>query len=128
MKIKYLSYAQAAAISSSHQHLVGEPFGQGADVSRTVDLVVVAPYSRILQWSFARQVVKGVHPTTALQQWLLDRYDIVVISMNRSNLADFQVKDLREYLKERGLEFKPVRATSASASPARMYSQPFRAA
>jgi hypothetical protein len=108
MKIKYLSYQQAAAITSEHQHLTGEPFGEGPDASRRVDAVVLAPYSRILQWSFARQVVKGMHPSEALKQWPVDRFDVVVISANPANPADFQVKGLRDYLSERGMEFKQM--------------------
>ncbi len=117
MKIKYLSYPQAATIAQEHQHLVGQPFGDTLeDASRKISAVLPSPYSRILCWSFARQVVKGMPLADALRQWPLDRFDVIVISHNAANPVDFQVKDLRAYLSERGLEFKPVARRDSAAT------------
>lgn len=116
MKIKYLNYQQAQAICRDYQHLLSQPFGTTEeDAAHTVNTVVVAPYSRILQWSFARLVVKGTPPPEALKQWSIDRFDVVVISQNRYNPSDFQIKDLRTYLGERGIEFSTVHTRGAAA-------------
>lgn len=107
MKIKYFTGAQANAVSQDHQSLVGQPFGDadGAPTNRTISAVTVSPYSKILQWSFARLLAKGVSPIDALKQWPLNRFDVIVLSYNPANPADFLLKDLRSYLEETGQSF-----------------------
>lgn len=126
MKIKYLSYRQAITFAQEHQHLTGQPFGESVeDASRKVSAVLPAPYSRILQWSFARQVTKGVSPVEALRQWPLDRFDVIVISHNPADPANFQVKDLRTYLSARGLEAKPIHTRGHGATSGHTHPQTF---
>ena len=111
MKIKYLSGAQATSIKADYHHLVGQPFGanDGTPTTRTISLITEAPYSRILQWSFARLLSKGTPASDALRQWPLDRFDVVLISFNPADPADFMLKDLRSYLEEIRLEFDASR-------------------
>lgn len=124
MKIKYLTGAQAHAISQDFQHLVNCPFGEadGTPTPRSICAVTVAPYSRILQWSFARLLAKGMPVIDALKQWPLDRFDVIVLSYNPANPTDFLLKDLRSYLEETGETFDASRyrrgARRTPATPA----------
>lgn len=122
MKTKYLAYSKAAAMCADHQHLLGQPFNSAAEDghARSVSLITVAPYSRILQWSFARQVVKGVSPVEAMKQWAVDRFDVILISQNPANPSDFYIKDLRSFLQERGYDVAlaaPRSTTMVSTRP-----------
>ncbi len=119
MKTKYLSGAQATAISQDYQTLVGKPFGHddGTPTNRTIALVTVAPYSRILQWSFARLLAKGVPPVEALKQWPLDRFDVILLAFDPGRPSDFLLKDLRSYLSETGEAFDVSRYRRAALRP-----------
>jgi len=107
MKNKYFSRSQASAVHKDYQHLVGKPFGQDGDTptERAVSIVTYAPYSRILQWSFARLVAKGATADEAMQQWQVDRYDVLALSHDPATPNRFFVKDLRTYLEETGRNF-----------------------
>jgi len=103
MKTKYLAYAQACAICKDYQCLRGEAF----DATHKIDFVSVGPYSRILQWQFAKNLLKGLSGTTMLDEDLSGRFDVIVISKSEME-PGFVVKDLRSYLKEREITFDPA--------------------
>ena len=99
------------AVSQDYQNLVGQAFGtsDGMPTNRAISLVTIAPYSRILQWSFARLLAKGHSTVDALKRWPLARFDVVVISLNPADTTDFLLKDLRSYLNETGQAFNGSR-------------------
>ena len=104
MKTKYLSLAQAAAISKDYQHLCGGPF----DEQRQVALVTAAPYSRILQWQYIQSLLDdGLNLSPATDN-PSGRFDVLVVSRQQEE-PGFLTKDLRSYLRERGLPFDEAR-------------------
>jgi len=111
MKNKYFSRPQAVAVCADYQCLVGEPFGADGETptTRTISRVAIGPYSRILQWSFAKLLAKGASPDEAMQQWQVERFDVVVLAHDPAKPHDFLVKDLRSYLEEFGKDFEPMR-------------------
>lgn len=117
MKTKYLAYSQAASISADYQHVVGHCFGDADEKNRVVDVVTVAPYSRILQWSFVRQLLRGTSLGEALALTQDRRFDVIVISVARENRGDFRVKDLRRFLSEQRLPFDAARYRCQYAGP-----------
>lgn len=105
MKTKYLSYAQACAICIDYKHLTGSAF----DEKRTIDLVTVAPYSRILQWQFLQWLVnEGRSLQTLLSMDYGGRYDVLAVTKVAEE-PGFLVKDVRSLLQQRELPFEAVR-------------------
>jgi hypothetical protein len=106
MKTKYLSHAQACAICHDYQFLRGEPF----DGSRPIDMVTVAPYSRILQWQFLEAVLHQGRPVGAslIEGNPSGRYNVILVSRQEEE-PGFRVKDLRMYLKEAEMPFDESR-------------------
>ena len=108
MKIKYLSYNQAKALCEGYQHLVGSVYDASEADKDIVRCVIVAPYSRILQWQFVRSLLHGVPYEEALAICPDGRYDVLVLpdQENRTNLS-FRMKSLRDYLQESGIDPNP---------------------
>lgn len=105
MKTKYLSYAQASAISNDFQHLKGQPF----DDSSRIEYVTVGPYSRILLWQFLHAIIFGGRSTTELSfRNPTGRYDVFVVAKTNAE-PGFAARDIRSYLKEHKIEFDPSR-------------------
>jgi hypothetical protein len=105
MKTKYLSHAQACAISRDYQYLHGEVF----DGSHKIDLVTVAPYSRILQWQYLQSVLyEGRSESARTNRNPSGRYDVIVVTKSIEE-PGFIVKDLRTYLKAAGITFDESR-------------------
>lgn len=94
MKTKYLSHAQACAICRDYQYLQGGCF----EVGQKIDLVTIAPYSRILQWQFLTRVLYEGYVVNPLRERNPSgRYDVLVVSKS-SDEPGFIVKDIRTYL------------------------------
>lgn len=105
MKTKYLSHAQACAISRDYQYLHGEQF----DDAHHIDLVTVAPYSRILQWQFVHGVLYEGHSGAALRaKNPTGRYDVLVVTKTLEDRG-FLIKDLRTHLAGQGIPFDETR-------------------
>jgi hypothetical protein len=105
MKTKYLSHAQACAICRDYQYLLGESLVEG----QTIDLVTLAPYSRILQWQFLHRVLYGgFAPNPLHDKNPSGRYDVLVVSKCDEE-PGFITKDIRTYLKEARLPFNEGR-------------------
>jgi hypothetical protein len=104
MKTKYLAYAQACAICNDYQYLQGESLEAG----HQIDYISVAPYSRILQWQFANNLLRGISSTALLDQNLTGRYDVIIISKTDCE-PGFMILDLRSHLKAAGIDFDPTR-------------------
>jgi hypothetical protein len=105
MKTKYLSYAQAKAICNDYKHLTGTPL----DESNTIDLVTVAPYSRILQWQFLQWlIVEGRPLQKLLSMDYGGRYDVLAVTKTTGE-PGFITKDLRSVLQLHNIPFDPVR-------------------
>ncbi len=103
MKVKYLNYEQAAALSENFQRLVGRPFNRGGQ-ENFVRQVVIAPYSRIIQWQFVRSVIKGTPPDEALTLCVNNRYDVILLSSRLKNEdGAYEIKTLGNYLAEHEL-------------------------
>jgi hypothetical protein len=109
MKIKYLNYSQAQAICSDHQHIVGQPFEKTPGEPARVSSVLIAPYSRILQWQFVRSLYRGVPHEEALSICRNGRYDVLVLpdTVYKPAQQSLNVKTLRDYLQEHGVPFDP---------------------
>ena len=105
MKIKYLAYLQAFAISHDHQYLIDQPF----DDEHAIHHVVIAPYSRILQWQYVRRLLKGYPAEELLKDYLHNRYDVILITKAPASPNGYYIKDLRTYLREKGQPFDMAR-------------------
>ena len=101
MKAKYFSYAQACAICKDFLHLQGEPL----DDEHRIRLVVVAPYSRILQWQFLQELKK--------QDWKQKsnhlnspsgQYEVLLVAPS-NNEQGFITHPLRNYVAARNIPF-----------------------
>ena len=105
MKTNYLSYAQASAICEDYQCLIGELFTPGDDGDGLIRQVVVAPYSRILQWKFIRSLLREINPQTAADICPNGKYDVLLLpdQIKRDSL-NYRAKTVRHYLKEQGKE------------------------
>ena len=101
MKVRYLKYKQAIAACLSHQRLIGQPFDKNNEAAGIVKHVLIAPYSRILQWQYLSGVYSGVDPQKAISICRDGKYDVVVLSGNyHPSNAQFLPKSLRQYLEE----------------------------
>lgn len=101
MKTKYLSYAQAYALARDYQFITGQDLGQGLKA----DLITIAPYSRILQWSFVMHLVN--HPGEAITiQNPTGRYDVIIVSGCKAAPGGFVVTELRSFLKTVQIPFE----------------------
>lgn len=101
MKVKYMKYKQAIAECLQHQSLIGQPFDKELASAGTVKHVLIAPYSRILQWHFLSSVFEGTDPSQAIAICRDGKYDVVVISSKYNPVQDnLQPKSLRDYLEE----------------------------
>ena len=107
MKINYLPYSKAAQLVEDNQHLKGSPLEDGC----FIDFIVVAPYSRIIQWSFVTDLLRGAEPE-AQRFTTNDRYNAIVVARCPNALAGFLIKDLRAYLKGPGLNPVPDTLTA----------------
>jgi hypothetical protein len=109
MKIKYLNYSQAQAICADYQHLVGKPFESDTTVPAAVKHVIIAPYSRILQWQFVRSLYRGMPYDEALGICRNGRYDVLVLPDTEYKPAQqsLYAKTLRDYLDDHGVPFNP---------------------
>ena len=115
MKIKYFSYAQAYAIAKDHQYLCG----QSIACSSPISIITPAPYSRILQWQFARKLLEG-HPADALLMDVADgRFDVVAITRTQNPEIPFIVTDLRSLLDTNNASFdlSPYRCLRSFKAP-----------
>ncbi len=104
MKTKYLAYAQACAISKDYQYLKGDVFGQ----DHRIDIISVAPYSRILQWQFVSNLLKGMSTKALLDANHSGKYDVIAVARTGDEQA-FKIIDLRSLLVEKGVAFDPAR-------------------
>jgi hypothetical protein len=105
MKTKYLSYAQARAICNDYKYLCGTTTDEG----RRIDLITVAPYSRILQWQFLQWlIVEGRPLSTLLSVDYGGRYDVLAISKTAEE-PGYIAKDLRTVLQTQNIPYDPVR-------------------
>lgn len=107
MKIKYLSFRQAAAICSAFTYLEGQVFDEKTPSLGYVRDVLVAPYSRIMQWDFLRKYVRGAAPAQLVREMPCQgKFDVIVLAdkiMNKQK--QFLAKDLRTYLAEHNIAF-----------------------
>jgi len=105
MKINYFNFSQAQALCEDYQSLVGQPFEAG-EPSDIVGQVVVAPYSRILQWQFVRSLLKGVSHQDVVSPD--GKYDVLVLPEHKGgSTINIRVKSLRIFLVEHGFQYKP---------------------
>ena len=101
MKVKYLTLSQAIAIGNEYQYLVGRPFEKDNPLSALIEQIVVAPYSKIMQWEFLRRLAKGSPWAEAIEICVNRRYDVLILPADYSrNNKTFGVKELRRYLEE----------------------------
>lgn len=110
MKIKYFNYSQAKAISADYQHIVGMPFEKESNEHQAIEVqqVIVAPYSRILQWQFLRSLLRGMPHEEALSICPNGRYDVLVLPNEQPHPSlGFRMKTLRNYLQDQELAFNP---------------------
>lgn len=106
MKVKHLSRAQAFAIRHDYQHLLDTPL----DDNNRIDYVLVAPYSRILQWKFVQDVLLEEGRTSAiLPDNPAGRFDVLLVSKASHTAKGFITKDLRSHLQAQGLPFDDAR-------------------
>lgn len=111
MKTNYLSYNQASAVCEAHQHLVGKPFDRNDESEGIISMVVVAPYSRILQWKFVRCLLQGAGLEAALSLGPNGRYDVLLLPDPRDrSTVNYRGKSIRCYLREHGIEFNIARS------------------
>lgn len=105
MKVKYLSYKQASALCEASQHFVGHAYDRDTPGLYSVKAILIAPYSRILQWKFLQYLALGWTVADALAINVNGRYDVLVLPdpwcMRRDN--SFPFKCLRDYLEEQGI-------------------------
>jgi hypothetical protein len=114
MKVKYLKYKQAVAACLEHQNLIGHPFDRDNEAAGTVKHVLLAPYSRILQWHYLSTVFSGVDANKAIAICRDGKYDVVVVSSKYSpGEQDFPPKSLRNYLAEFSVETSVGRPDTA---------------
>lgn len=107
MKTKYLNYNQAKAICAHYQYLVGCAYERNAEDGNIIQQVVIAPYSKILQWQFMRSVVRGISLEQAIDINPNGRYDVLVLPPQERRALSFRLKSLRTYLAEYGIEYNP---------------------
>ena len=101
MKVKYLKYKPAVAACLQNQNLIGHPFDRENPAAGIVKHVLLAPYSRILQWHYLSTVFNGVDANKAIAICRDGKYDVVVVSDRYSpGEQDFPPKSLRNYLAE----------------------------
>lgn len=104
MKVKYMKYKQAVAACLQYQSLIGRPFAKDSTAG-TVKYVIIAPYSRILQWHYLSSVFEGADPAQAIAVCRDGKYDVLIISSNYNpSENNFPPKPLRDYLVEFALE------------------------
>jgi len=110
MKVKYMKYKQAITACLQHQSLIGQPFDKDTEAAGTVRYVLIAPYSRILQWHFLSSVFEGKDPSQAIAICRDGKYDVLVIGTKYHPSNDrFPAKSLRDYL----AEFEPQGSASS---------------
>lgn len=103
MKIKYLNYQQALAIHARYQYLIGAAFDNEGD---RIYQILIAPYSRILQWDFVRRIHKGASPEIITTMPCNGRFDILLLPGKPKNEQGvYRMKVLRDYLSEQALDF-----------------------
>ncbi len=111
MKVKYLKYKQALAACLGHQHLIGLPFEKDNDAAGKVMHVLIAPYSRILQWYYLSNVLAGQDPNKAITICRDGKYDVLLISSEyKPGEESIPPKNLHSYLAEFGVAARPVTA------------------
>lgn len=108
MKTKYLNYSQARAICQDYQYLVGASYEEKDHETDLVTKVVIAPYSRILQWQFLRSIQRGMPQDEALRINTNGRYDVLVLPEQRhASSLTYRMKPLRTYTREHNIDFDP---------------------
>jgi hypothetical protein len=112
MKAKYFNYNQARAICLEYQNLKGQSFSD----STPVEAVLVAPYSRILQWHYVRHLLRGNSPESLLSQYPSGRYDVIVLFRDSSAPNGFAIGDLRGFLETHQLPFNARRYSCLKAA------------
>lgn len=85
-----------------YQYLTGQEISTG----HKADIITIAPYSKILQWSFATQLAKQQPGPISIEN-PSGRYDAVVISYKGGPPGSFVITDLRTVLKQCGIAFHP---------------------
>jgi len=118
MKIKYFNYSQAKAISNDFQHLIGRPYEKELLTEKLVGSIMIAPYSRILQWQFMRMLLRGTTHEEALSICPNGRFDLLVVpDRDVYTPVGYDVKTLRNYLEEHNLEFNTEMYQELKANP-----------
>lgn len=105
MKAKYLNYSQAWALSNEYQSLKG----RSPNGSAPVEAILLAPYSRILQWHYVRGLLRGESPATLLHSYPSERYDVIVLIHDPGSANGYVIKSLRSYLEEHEMPFESRR-------------------
>lgn len=105
MKAKYLLYAQACAMCRDYRHLQGRAF----DDAHRIDAILMAPYSRLLQWQFLQQMsASSLHQAPPVANNPSGRYDVLLLAYTGGQ-PGYLKDDLRSYLSRTGLPFDPSR-------------------
>jgi len=108
MQVKYLNFRQAKALCSEFQYLKNRDTPENSP--DPIWEITVAPYSKILQWQFVKNLVRGVPFQKAIQICVNGRFDVVIIYKNEKVPANpFSIKSLRSYLKEKAIPQSPNR-------------------
>ncbi len=108
MKAKYLNYSQAWAVCNEYQSLKGH----SVNGSAPVEAVLLAPYSRILQWHYIRGLMQGTPPERLLESYPGDRYDVIVLIPDPTSGNGYAIQPLRDYLAAHDLPYHEARRSS----------------
>ncbi|RYD59089.1 MAG: hypothetical protein EOP56_02345 [Sphingobacteriales bacterium] len=110
-----LTYEQAIVICSQHQFLLGRELcvsGKGCGI---IEMVVVCPFDDINKYIFIKDLTEYGNPSSALDFYLHDLFDVLVVAKDYNGLKTLVTQDLRTYLLLAGIPFDPERYLSGQS-------------
>ncbi len=115
MRAKPLSYKRAIESLLKNQNLVGMSFEPDVPERGKVARIVIAPYNRILQWQFLKEIHSGADPDTALSICRDGKYEVLLLSTKyRPDDLAHRPKVLSQFLSERQEWIDAGRSSSAT--------------
>ncbi|WP_276134996.1 hypothetical protein [Polluticoccus soli] len=103
MEKQPLTRQQAEDLREQFSHLVGQPLNTGVDDSLVIDCVAVVPYDDINRYIYLIDYRECRDVIEALGFYVGPLFDVVLISVMKSDRTQVFYKELRTYLQEQNL-------------------------